>query len=203
MGRWLVVYLAGRGGRGTTLRPIVLVAIPGEELRWIGRLGSRGLFDGVHSFLLNTNPDGTTRLTHNERFTGILVALFKGVTAKPRQVRRLQRGAQAPGRDHSPEVRRSHCAEGGMSMSSSVVGTGRHHRRRHPGRLRRPHRAVHPRAPGSASGAGAGTVDLGTAAILFRGPPSAPPKHMTHSSGLSTGMRRPAERGGDHRGARC
>ncbi|MGF1663467.1 MAG: SRPBCC domain-containing protein [Kineosporiaceae bacterium] len=57
------------------------MATPGEELRWIGRLGLGGLFDGVHSFVLTANPDGTTRLTHGERFTGNLVALFKGATA--------------------------------------------------------------------------------------------------------------------------
>ena len=82
VGRRLVVHLAGRGRRGTTFRPTVLVATPGEELRWIGRLGPGGLFDGVHSFVLTAKPDGTTRLTHGERFTGILVALFKGATAK-------------------------------------------------------------------------------------------------------------------------
>jgi len=81
VGRRLTVHLAGRGGRGTTFRPTVLVATPGEELRWVGRLGPGGLFDGVHSFVLTANSDGTTRLTHGERFTGILVALFKGATA--------------------------------------------------------------------------------------------------------------------------
>ena len=81
VGRRLVVHLAGRGGRGTTFRPTVLVATPGEELRWVGRLGPGGLFDGVHSFVLTAKPDGTTRLTHSERFTGILVALFKSATA--------------------------------------------------------------------------------------------------------------------------
>ena len=81
VGRRLVVHLAGRGGRGTTFRPTVLVANPGQELRWIGKLGPGGLFDGVHSFVLTANPDGTTRLTHAERFTGILVALFRGATA--------------------------------------------------------------------------------------------------------------------------
>lgn len=82
VGARLVVHLAGRGGRGTTFRPTVLVATPGEELRWIGRLGPGRLFDGEHSFVLTTNADGTTRLTHAERFTGILVALFRGATAK-------------------------------------------------------------------------------------------------------------------------
>lgn len=84
VGRRLVVHLAGRGGRGTTFRPTVLVATPGEELRWVGRLGPGGLFDGVHSFVLTAQPDGTTRLTHDERFTRILVALFKGATANSR-----------------------------------------------------------------------------------------------------------------------
>lgn len=82
VGRRLTVHLAGRGGRGTTFRPTVLVATPGKELRWIGKLGPGGLFDGVHSFVLTANHDGTTRLVHIERFTGILVALFKGATAK-------------------------------------------------------------------------------------------------------------------------
>jgi hypothetical protein len=81
VGRRLVVHLAGRGGRGTTFWPTVLVATRGEELRWRGRLGPGGLFDGVHSFVLTANPDGTTRLTHGERFTGLLVALFAGATA--------------------------------------------------------------------------------------------------------------------------
>ncbi|MCL3859602.1 SRPBCC domain-containing protein [Actinotalea sp. K2] len=80
-GSRLVVHLAGRGGRGTTFRPRLLVATPGEELSWIGRLGPGGLFDGLHSFVLTVKPDGTTRLTHSERFTGILVTLFKGATA--------------------------------------------------------------------------------------------------------------------------
>jgi hypothetical protein len=82
VGRRLTVHLAGGSGPGTTFRPTVLVATPGEELRWIGKLGPGGLFDGEHSFILTSNPDGSTRLTHSERFTGILVTLFKGATAK-------------------------------------------------------------------------------------------------------------------------
>jgi hypothetical protein len=82
VGRRLTVHLAGQNGAGTTFRPTVLAATPGEELRWIGKLGPGRLFDGEHSFVLTANPDGTTRLSHSEHFTGILVALFKGATAK-------------------------------------------------------------------------------------------------------------------------
>ncbi len=46
VGRRLTVHLAGRGGRGTTFRPTVLVATPGEELRWIGRPGPGGCSTG-------------------------------------------------------------------------------------------------------------------------------------------------------------
>jgi hypothetical protein len=81
VGSRLTVHLVGRGGRGTTFRPTVLVATPGEELRWLGRLWPGRLFDGEHSFVLTANPDGTTRLTHGERFSGILVALFTGAAA--------------------------------------------------------------------------------------------------------------------------
>ncbi|PPK87213.1 polyketide cyclase/dehydrase/lipid transport protein [Neolewinella xylanilytica] len=47
---------------GTRFRPRVLVAVPGRELRWLGRLGIRGLFDGEHYFLLTANGDGSTTL---------------------------------------------------------------------------------------------------------------------------------------------
>lgn len=78
VGAKLVVHMTPPGGRAVTFKPTVLVATPGQELRWLGRLGVRGLFDGEHSFVLTPNGDATTRLTHGERFTGVLVALLKG-----------------------------------------------------------------------------------------------------------------------------
>ncbi len=56
----------------------MLAANPGQELRWPGKLGFGGLFDGEHSFVLTANADGTTHLTHSERFSGVLVTLLKG-----------------------------------------------------------------------------------------------------------------------------
>jgi hypothetical protein len=70
--------MSARGEHGMTFRPTVLSAIPGRELRWLGKLGLHGIVDGEHYFILTPNEDGTTRLDHGERFSGILVALAKG-----------------------------------------------------------------------------------------------------------------------------
>lgn len=78
VGAKLVIHMTANGGRGMTFKPTVLAATPGQELRWLGKLGVGGLFDGENSFVLTPNADGTTYLTHGERFSGILVALLKG-----------------------------------------------------------------------------------------------------------------------------
>ncbi|MEO3771217.1 SRPBCC domain-containing protein [Micromonospora sp. B9E7] len=78
VGTKLVVHLSPPGGRSMTFKPTVLTADPGQELRWLGKLGFGGLFDGEHSFVLTANADGSTHLTHSERFSGLLVVLFKG-----------------------------------------------------------------------------------------------------------------------------
>lgn len=81
VGETLVVHMKPNGGRAMTFKPTVLAATPGRELRWLGKLGVSGLLDGEHSFLLNANTDGTTRLTHGETFSGVLVALMKRTLA--------------------------------------------------------------------------------------------------------------------------
>lgn len=59
-------------GRRITFRPRILTARPGQELRWLGRLGLPGLFDGEHRFTLHAEAGGT-RLVHGERFRGVLL----------------------------------------------------------------------------------------------------------------------------------
>jgi hypothetical protein len=76
VGTKLKVQLAG-GRRGMTFRPTVLAVKPGVELRWIGRLAFGGIFDGEHFFILDRSDDGTTHLTHGERYSGALVAMAK------------------------------------------------------------------------------------------------------------------------------
>ena len=76
---------ADRGrGRGMVFKPAVLAAIPGEELRWLGKLGLGGIVDGEHFFILTRNADGSTHLTHGERYSGVLVALAKPFLNKER-----------------------------------------------------------------------------------------------------------------------
>ena len=80
VGSKLVVRLSPAGGGGMTFKPTVLVAIPGRELRWLGKLGWGGLFDGEHFFALDRGANGGTRMTHGEKFSGILVSLMGGAT---------------------------------------------------------------------------------------------------------------------------
>ena len=71
-GARLTTVMHPKGSRPMTFRPTVLVAEPGRELRWLGRLGLPGLFDGEHAFRL-VPKDGGTLLLHNETFHGVLL----------------------------------------------------------------------------------------------------------------------------------
>ena len=62
----------------TTFTPTVLAATPGRELRWLGKLGPGAVFDGEHSFLIETVRPGRVRLVQTERFSGVLVPFFRG-----------------------------------------------------------------------------------------------------------------------------
>jgi hypothetical protein len=74
-GAKLVVRFEPAGERGITMRPTVLAADPGRELRWIGHLLVPGIFDGEHRFLINEVKPGRVRLTQSERFRGLMVPL--------------------------------------------------------------------------------------------------------------------------------
>ncbi|THV30317.1 SRPBCC domain-containing protein [Glycomyces paridis] len=81
----LDVTLTRPGGKVDRFRPRVLRVSPARQIRWLGRLGPGGLFDGEHYFVLEPQPDGTTVLTHGERFTGVLVPLMKSALADTEQ----------------------------------------------------------------------------------------------------------------------
>ena len=77
VGQRLAVRIQPPGGKAMTFKPKVLNAQPNLELRWLGHLLVPGLFDGEHYFQLHARDGGGTRLLHGERFSGLLVPLFK------------------------------------------------------------------------------------------------------------------------------
>jgi hypothetical protein len=62
----------------TTFTPTVEVVRPGQELRWIGKVGPGMVFDGEHTFTLQALGAGRTRLNQQEDFTGVAVPFFEG-----------------------------------------------------------------------------------------------------------------------------
>jgi hypothetical protein len=70
------------GARATTFKPTVRAVERNRELRWLGRLLVRGIFDGEHSLLIEPREGGRSRFIQSERFSGFLVGFFKGTLAK-------------------------------------------------------------------------------------------------------------------------
>jgi hypothetical protein len=84
-GERLEVRLEPPGGKGITVRPRVLSAIPGRELRWLGHLLVPGIFDGEHRFLIQDGRDDHVRFVQEEQFSGVLVPLTGKVLAQTEQ----------------------------------------------------------------------------------------------------------------------
>ena len=73
LGERLKVRIEPPGGRGMTFKPRVVEMVKERELRWLGRLLLPGLFDGEHSFRLETLPDERVHFIQRECFQGALV----------------------------------------------------------------------------------------------------------------------------------
>lgn len=84
VGHTLNVTIQPEGKSPTDFTPEILVADQDSELRWLGRVGFKGIFDGEHYFILEGTDHGTTILRHGENFTGILayplLAIIRGDT---------------------------------------------------------------------------------------------------------------------------
>ena len=70
------VTLALEGRRPMTFRPTVLRAEAPRELRWIGRLGIPGLFDGEHVLRIEPVGPDRVRFHQEETFRGLLAGLI-------------------------------------------------------------------------------------------------------------------------------
>jgi len=77
VGVQITVSIVSPKGKPMTFKPIVLAFEHHKELRWLGRLWFKGVFDGEHTFELIDSGHGTTIFNHGETFKGMLAGLFK------------------------------------------------------------------------------------------------------------------------------
>lgn len=78
-GNIIVAHIHPPNGKEMVFKPKVLAFKANKEFRWLGHFLFKGLFDGEHKFELISNTDGSTTFIQSERFTGILVPLFKAM----------------------------------------------------------------------------------------------------------------------------
>ena len=76
VGARLQVVIQPPGRRAVRFRPTVVHLEPERELRWLGRLLMRGIFDGEHTLRIERVDDGRSRFVQRERFSGVLVGLL-------------------------------------------------------------------------------------------------------------------------------
>ena len=65
-----------------TVTPTLLKVDPGRELRWLGDLWVKGLFDGEHYFQIEELADNRVRFIHGENFKGLLVPPIMALIGK-------------------------------------------------------------------------------------------------------------------------
>ena len=82
VGSTLVVRIEPPNARPMTFKPIVLVAKPERELRWLGRFIIPGLVDGEHTLRIQPLAEGRSRFIQTEHFGGLLVRPLKSMLAK-------------------------------------------------------------------------------------------------------------------------
>ena len=76
VGDGLTLRMRPVGGRAATLRPTVVDATEPTRLRWKGRLIVPKILDADHEFRIEALPDGRSRLTQDEHFSGLLVPIM-------------------------------------------------------------------------------------------------------------------------------
>lgn len=65
-----------------TFTPTIIKVENYKEIRWLGRLFIKGLFDGEHYMELIDKGDNTTCFVQGEKFSGLLVPFMKNMIEK-------------------------------------------------------------------------------------------------------------------------
>ena len=73
----LSISVQPEGDKPMTFHPEVLLAVPNQELRWLGHFLLPGVFDGEHYFQIVPIAPGRVQFIHGEKFSGLLVGFFK------------------------------------------------------------------------------------------------------------------------------
>lgn len=76
VGNKIKVNIEPPNSKAMTFEPRVLAFETNKELRWLGHLLFKGLFDGEHKFEIIDNGNGTTTFKQSEKFKGILIGLL-------------------------------------------------------------------------------------------------------------------------------
>jgi len=107
-GERLQIVVQPDGGKAMRFSPVVLTVEPTREIRWLGRFLFPGLFDGEHSFVIESLGENKVRFIQNERFGGVLVGIMR---------RSLDRGTKSgfEAMNHALKAR----AEGGQIRADS------------------------------------------------------------------------------------
>lgn len=73
---FLEIHLDIGREKQSVFKPEVIVNNMAREFRWLGRLWTKGIFDGEHFFILKSLDDNRTQLFHGEHFSGLLSGLI-------------------------------------------------------------------------------------------------------------------------------
>jgi hypothetical protein len=102
VGTTITNVLRDTNGKDTEFTPELLAVEAGRELRWIGRIGFGGVFDGEHAFRIEVLPNGRSKLIQEETFRGVAVPFTVGMlrdTIKPQFHAMNKAIAERAGRD--------------------------------------------------------------------------------------------------------
>jgi hypothetical protein len=78
VGNQLEIKIALKNGKRLTFRPTVVEHDGGRRFAWLGKVGVRGVFDGLHRFEVQNGGTGSTFI-HSEEFRGFLPPLLGGL----------------------------------------------------------------------------------------------------------------------------